>query len=214
MFRSSLYEYRSHEAARLMVAEAMDSNNKKYFYMEGIVLQAEIQNQNQRIYPLNEVRREVSRLTENIQRTGSGIPGELDHPQSLTINLEKVSHLIESIRMEGSNGIGRLKILETNAGLTARKLLEGGLRMGVSTRGSGNVANDGRVGDFELITIDIVAQPSAPDAYPKPIFESLYSPKGYELRELVETTLFDKKDKIAARHYEKELVDFIKKLSN
>ena len=100
--------------------------------------------------------------------------GEVDHPDDLKINLDRVSHMISNMWMDGPNGYGKLKILPTPMGQLVQTMLESGVKLGVSSRGSGNVNDlDGRVSDFEIITVDIVAQPSAPNAYPKAIYEGL-----------------------------------------
>ena len=104
--------------------------------------------------------------------------GELDHPEELSINLDRVSHLITEMWMDGADGYGKLKIVPTPMGNIISTLLKSGAKLGVSSRGSGNVGNDGAVSDFEIITVDIVAQPSAPNAFPRTIYESLYNMKG------------------------------------
>ena len=104
--------------------------------------------------------------------------GELDHPEELSINLDRVSHLITEMWMEGADGYGKLKIVPTPMGSIVQTLLQSGAKLGVSSRGSGNVGDDGNVSDFEIITVDIVAQPSAPNAYPRTIYESLFNMKG------------------------------------
>src|SRR5690606_33608661 len=112
-------------------------------------------------------------------KTGDTILGELDHPPELTINLDRVSHKITEMWLQGNNGYGKLKIIDkVPMGQIARGLLESGVKLGVSSRGSGNVSNSGIVSDFEIVTVDIVAQPSAPDAYPTSIYESLFNMKG------------------------------------
>ncbi len=104
--------------------------------------------------------------------------GELDHPEELSINLDRVSHLITEMWMDGADGYGKLKIVPTPMGNIVKTLLQSGAKLGVSSRGSGNVGDDGGVSDFEIITVDIVAQPSAPNAYPRTIYESLFNMKG------------------------------------
>ena len=104
--------------------------------------------------------------------------GELDHPEELQINLDRVSHIITEMSCDGSNGLGKLKVIDTPMGNIAKALLKAGAKLGVSSRGSGNVNESGRVSDFDIVTVDIVAQPSAPDAYPKTIYESLFNMRG------------------------------------
>jgi hypothetical protein len=104
--------------------------------------------------------------------------GELDHPEELSINLDRVAHLITEMWIDGADGYGKLKIVPTPMGNIVKTLLQSGAKLGVSSRGSGNVGDDGAVSDFEIITVDIVAQPSAPNAFPRTVYESLYNMKG------------------------------------
>jgi len=105
--------------------------------------------------------------------------GEVDHPDDLKVNLDRVSHMITDMWMDGPNGYGKMKILPTPMGNLIRTMLESGVKLGVSSRGSGNVdEGSGNVSDFEIITVDIVAQPSAPGAYPTPVYEHLMNIRG------------------------------------
>jgi hypothetical protein len=105
--------------------------------------------------------------------------GEVDHPDDLKVNLDRVSHMITDMWMDGPNGYSKMKILPTPMGNLIRTMLEAGVKLGVSSRGSGNVSDgSGEVSDFEIITVDIVAQPSAPGAYPTPIYENLMNNRG------------------------------------
>ena len=140
-------------------------------YLSGIFMQAELKNRNGRVYPLAEITRAVEGAQKTIQEH-NGIFGELDHPQSLTINLDRISHAITDIRMEGNNAIGRAKLLETPMGKIAKELVKSGVRLGVSSRGAGAV-NESTVADFNFVTVDIVATPSAPGAMPNTVYESL-----------------------------------------
>ena len=144
----------------------------KDLYMEGIFIQGGVKNQNQRVYPVNEIARACSNIAEKI-KNGYSVLGEADHPDDLQVNLDRVSHMITNMYMNENNGIGKLKILPTPMGNIVKTLLESGVKLGVSSRGSGNVNESGGVTDFEIVTVDIVAQPSAPAAYPKAIYESL-----------------------------------------
>lgn len=155
-----------------------DTSSGKNLYLKGIFIQGDIRNQNQRIYPQHEIKKAVETMNEQIKGFG-GILGEVDHPTNLRINLDRVSHMITSMWMEGSAGCGKLKILPTPMGNLVRSMLEAGVQLGVSSRGSGNVnESSGHVSDFEIVTVDIVAQPSAPDAYPKVVYESLMNMRG------------------------------------
>ena len=117
-------------------------------------------------------------LNDQIQN-GYSVLGEVDHPDDLKVNLDRVSHMITDMWMDGPNGYGKMKILPTPMGNLIKTMLESGVKLGVSSRGSGNV-NDGtgEVSDFEIITVDIVAQPSAPGAYPTPVYEHIMNAAG------------------------------------
>jgi hypothetical protein len=151
-------------------------NGKKSMYIEGVFLQGNIKNRNGRMYPMETLRREVSRYSENHVQAGRAL-GELGHPDGPTVNLDRVSHKIISLRESGSNFIGKAKILNTPMGKIASSLIEEGVKLGVSSRGIGslkmtregvNVVGD----DFMLATAaDIVADPSAPDAFVEGIME-------------------------------------------
>ena len=175
----SLYlrENLTFDQARIVVeSDGMDGKN---LYMKGICIQGGIRNQNQRVYPVNEIGRAVKTLNDQVSG-GYSVLGEVDHPDDLKINLDRVSHMITEMWMDGPNGYGKLKILPTPMGNLVKTMLESGVKLGVSSRGSGNVKDDGsgEVSDFEIITVDVVAQPSAPGAYPTPIYEHLMNTKG------------------------------------
>ena len=160
-----------------MVVESTDEGNGKSLYMKGIFIQGGVKNANERVYPVSEIESAVGTLNEQIT-SGYSVLGEVDHPDDLKINLDRVSHMITSMWMDGANGFGKLKILPTPMGQLVKTMLESGVKLGVSSRGSGNVNDmDGKVSDFEIVTVDIVAQPSAPNAYPKAIYESLMNMK-------------------------------------
>jgi hypothetical protein len=171
-----LRENLSFDQARMIVES--DGVDNKNLYMKGIFIQGGIRNQNQRVYPVSEIGKAVSTLNDQVQG-GYSVLGEVDHPDDLKINLDRVSHMITDMWMEGPNGYGKLKILPTPMGQLVRIMLESGVKLGVSSRGSGNVSDgSGEVSDFEIITVDVVAQPSAPGAYPTPVYEHLMNTKG------------------------------------
>ena len=153
-----------------------ERNGKQSLYIEGVFLQGNIKNRNGRMYPMETLRREVSRYNENHVVAGRAL-GELGHPDGPTVNLDRVSHKIVSLRESGSNFIGKAKILDTPMGRIAKNLIDEGVKLGVSSRGIGslkmtregiNVVGD----DFMLATAaDIVADPSAPDAFVEGIME-------------------------------------------
>ena len=130
------------------------------------------------MYPVKEIESAVKTLNDQIQN-GYSVLGEVDHPDDLKVNLDRVSHMITQMWMDGPNGFGKMKILPTPMGQLIRTMLESGVKLGVSSRGSGNVSDGtGEVSDFEIITVDIVAQPSAPGAYPTPVYEHLMNSRG------------------------------------
>ena len=162
-----------------VVYEATENSlGGKDLYMKGICIQGGVENANKRVYPVSEITSAVTTINEQI-KNGNSVLGEVDHPDDLKINLERVSHMIESMWMDGPNGYGKLKILETPMGQLVKTMIEGGVKLGVSSRGSGNVnESSGKVADFEIVTVDVVAQPSAPNAYPVAIYEGLLNMRG------------------------------------
>lgn len=162
-----------------MVVEAEEgSNGRKNLYMKGIFIEGGVKNANQRVYPVNEIEEAVSSINEQI-KGGYSVLGEVDHPDDLKINLDRVSHMITEMWMDGPCGHGKLKVLPTPMGEMVKSMLEAGVKLGVSSRGSGDVSeSSGHVSNFEIVTVDIVAQPSAPHAYPKAIYESLLNMRG------------------------------------
>jgi len=152
-----------------------EKDGKRSHFIEGIFLQAELQNKNGRKYPLNTLQREVAKYAENHIQKGRAL-GELGHPDGPSINLDRVSHKIESLKEDGNNFIGRAKILDTPMGNIAKNLLDEGVRLGVSSRGMGSLKKESNCNivqdDFMLATAaDIVADPSAPDAFVDGIME-------------------------------------------
>jgi hypothetical protein len=173
-----LRENLSFDQAKVVV-ESDESSGGKNLHMKGIFIQGDKRNQNQRVYPAREIARAVKTLNDQIAG-GYSVLGEVDHPDDLRINLDRVSHMITEMWMDGTDGYGKLKILPTPMGELVKAMLTSGVKLGVSSRGSGNVKEDGsgEVSDFEIITVDVVAQPSAPGAYPTPIYEHLMNTRG------------------------------------
>tara|TARA_B100000989_G_C19390152_1_gene405391 strand:+ start:74 stop:709 length:636 start_codon:yes stop_codon:yes gene_type:complete len=169
-----LKEHLTYDQAR-MVTES--TNDGKDLFLKGICIQGGVKNHNQRVYPVDQISSAVSSLNEQITE-GNSVLGEVDHPDDLKINLDRVCHMISEMWMDGPNGYGKLKILPTPMGQLVRTMLESGVKLGVSSRGSGEV-NDatGEVSGFEIVTVDVVAQPSAPNAYPTAIYEGLLNMK-------------------------------------
>ncbi len=205
---TALREQLSFDQAGIVVENA---NEGKDLYMKGICIQGGVRNANQRVYPVNEIGRAVKTLNDQIGG-GYSVLGEVDHPEGLTVNLDRVSHMITEMWMDGSNGYGKMKILPTPMGQLVKTMLESGVKLGVSSRGSGNVSEDGRneVSDFEIITVDVVAQPSAPGAYPTPIYEHLMNARGgYKAYELAQATRQDPK---AQKYLKESLINIINRL--
>jgi hypothetical protein len=175
-------------------------------YLSGVMMQAALKNGNGRIYGLPEIARAVEECQSKI-KTGQYILGELNHPDTLSINLANVSHAITEIRMEGNNAVGKMKLLNTPAGLIAKAIIEGGVRLGVSSRGTGNVNEGGAVTDFAFVTMDIVSTPSAPDAYPSVVAEAMGSKK---IMTLAEALVHDPK---AQAYFKKEIMSLINAVS-
>ena len=152
-----------------------EKNGKKLLYIEGVFLQSELTNRNGRRYPFEVLNREVERYNEEYVKTKRAL-GELGHPDGPTINLDRVSHRITSLRAEGNNFIGKAQILDTPMGKIAKSLLDEGVQLGVSSRGMGSIEKSEGISvvrdDFMLTTAaDIVADPSAPDAFVNGIME-------------------------------------------
>lgn len=203
-----LREHLSFDQAQVILES--DDKEGKNLYLKGIAIQGGIRNANQRVYPVDEIERAVKTLNDQIQ-SGYSVLGEVDHPDDLKVNLDRVSHMITQMWMEGPNGYGKMKILPTPMGNLIRTMLESGVKLGVSSRGSGNVDDySGKVSDFEIITVDIVAQPSAPGAYPTPVYEHLINTRGGNKALRVAQEV--KEDPKAQKYLKESLLNIIKGL--
>ena len=193
-----------------MVVESVSEGDKKNLYMKGIFIQGGVKNANERVYPVSEIEIAVQTLNEQIT-SGYSVLGEVDHPDDLKINLDRVSHMITSMWMDGANGFGKLKILPTPMGELVTTMLQSGVKLGVSSRGSGNVDDmNGKVSDFEIVTVDVVAQPSAPNAYPKAIYEGMMNMRhGHKLLDIAKDARGDKK---VEKYLKEEVMRLIKDL--
>jgi hypothetical protein len=192
----------------LLSEEAADGSGKS-LYMKGICIEGGVRNANERVYPVHEISKAVDTINEQLA-SGHSVLGEVDHPDDLKINLDRVSHMIERMWMDGPCGYGKLKILPTPSGQLIKTMLDAGVKLGVSSRGSGEVGPNGHVSDFEIVTVDIVAQPSAPNAYPKAIYESLMNMKyGHRMLEIAKESVGDPK---VERYLKSEVVKLIKEL--
>jgi len=175
-------------------------------WLNGIFMQSAIKNKNGRLYPITEIQNAVTSAQMRIKES-NGIFGELDHPQTLSINLDRISHVITAIRMEGNNAIGKAKLLSTPMGNIAKELAASCVALGVSSRGAGQVNEDGGVQDFNFVTVDIVCQPSAPNAYPSTVIESLdMARNGHNILSLAEEM---KNDEAAQKYFKKEMLKWI-----
>ena len=205
-----LKENLTFDRASMVVESVKEDGDKKSLYMKGIFIQGGVKNANERVYPVSEIESAVNTLNEQITN-GNSVLGEVDHPDDLKINLDRVSHMIVNMWMDGPNGFGKLKILPTPMGQLVSTMLESGVKLGVSSRGSGNVDDgSGRVSDFEIVTVDIVAQPSAPNAYPKAIYEGLMNMRhGHRVLDIAKDAQSDQK---VQRYLKDEMFRLIKDL--
>jgi Prohead core protein serine protease len=206
-----LREHLSFTQARVVLEseEAADGSGKT-LYMKGICIEGGVRNANERVYPVHEITKAVETINEQI-KTGHSVLGEVDHPDDLKINLDRVSHMIENMWMDGPCGYGKLKILPTPMGGLVKTMLDSGVKLGVSSRGSGNVNDaNGHVSDFEIVTVDVVAQPSAPNAYPTAIYEGLLNHKGGQ--RLLDMYKDPAKSNKAQRYVQNEVIRLIRGL--
>jgi len=199
----------SQAKVELLTEEAADGSGKT-LYMKGICIEGGVRNANERVYPVNEIAKAVDTINEQI-KTGHSVLGEVDHPDDLKINLDRVSHMIENMWMDGPCGYGKLKILPTPMGQLVKTMLDSGVKLGVSSRGSGNVNDaNGHVSDFEIVTVDVVAQPSAPNAYPTAIYEGLLNHTGG--KKLLDMYKDPAKSNKAQRYVQNEVMRLIRGL--
>lgn len=206
--KATLAEHLSFDQAKI-VLESEGEGSSKSLHLNGICIQGDIRNQNQRVYSSQEIGKAVKTLNDQIAG-GYSVLGEVDHPQDLKINLDRVSHMITKMWMDGPNGYGKLKIIPTPMGQLVQTMLQSGVKLGVSSRGSGEVDNSGNVQGFEIITVDIVAQPSAPGAYPTPVYEHLMNNKGgYQAFRIAQEVKGDPK---AQKYIAESLMNIIKGL--
>mgnify|MGYP001445399140 FL=1 len=204
-----LSENLTFDQAKMVVESTENSNGGKDLFLKGICIQGGVRNANERVYPVSEIGRAVKTLNDQITE-GYSVLGEVDHPEGLNINLDRVSHMMTNMWMEENNGYGKMKILPTPMGQLVKTMLESGVKLGVSSRGSGEVNESGDVSGFEIITVDVVAQPSAPGAYPTPIYEHLMNARGgYKAYELAQAT---KQDDKAQKYLKESLINIINKL--
>lgn len=197
------------EQANIITERAESPDGNKELYMSGIFIQGNTKNRNNRVYSVNEITNAVNSMREKIQG-GQTILGEADHPDDLDINLDRVSHMIVDMSLNGTDGVGKLKLIATPMGNICKTLLESGVRLGVSSRGTGNVDANGQVSDFDIVTVDIVANPSAPNAYPNPIYEKLMNHK--KSTSIWDTAVSVNHDNSAQKYLRNEITRFIEDL--
>lgn len=190
--------------AQAALVESRDA--ERNLFLSGRMMASEQLNLNQRVYPRNEIERAVALINTRCTE-GAFVMGELNHPDNLSIDLKNVSHIITEAYMDGDNAMGRCKILNTPSGMIVRQLIEGGVKLGVSSRGTGNVTNEGRVEDFNFVTVDIVAQPSGPGCYPDVVRESVENTKIMTLAEAVT------QDPKAQKYFAAEIKKFIESIT-
>jgi len=198
-----LIESLSPATANLMVEEHGASKDS---YLSGIFMQADIVNGNQRVYPLDEITNAVEGVMKRVTE-GYTVYGELNHPDNLQIDLNNVSHLITEMKMDGTNAVGKAKLLNTPKGQIVKAILDGGGKLGVSSRGTGNVV-EGKVSAFSLVTVDIVATPSAPNAYPAHVMEALSNDS--KVMSLAEAVVTDPK---AQKYFRDALSKFFEEIT-
>lgn len=206
------------EVCGLVLTEEVNPvNNKKKLWFNGIFMQAEVRNHNQRNYPVSEVSGAVQRAMESIKRT-NGLLGELEHPNTLTVSARDASHIIMDLRMKGNDVYGKAKIMSgtveeggTPNGNTVAGILNNGVILGMSSRGTGIVnESTGVVSDFDLVTCDIVTTPSAPGAYPMALREAIeYSKNVNQVLSLAEEV---RHSEDAQSYFNKEIRKMVQQL--
>ena len=205
-----LKENLTFDRAGIQIISESSEDGKKTLKMEGIFIEGGVKNANQRVYPVHEIENAVNAINKQINE-GYSVLGEVDHPDDLKINLDRVSHMIEKMWMDGPTGRGKLKVLPTPMGQLVEAMITSGVKLGVSSRGSGNVnEGSGHVSDFEIITVDIVAQPSAPNAYPKAIYEGLMNMRGGQ--QLFDMAKDASTDQRVQKYLQESIKGFIKEL--
>lgn len=205
MSRQTLVETVQPEIAHVQLLN--EGENQKAILLAGTAIQGDIKNRNGRVYPKAEIENAVKQMKERLDSDGP-IPGECDHPDNLGLDLARVSHLIKDVWMEGADGHAKFEIMPFGLGEIITGLIQHGMKMGVSSRGSGNVDSQGIVSEFEILTIDVVANPSAPNAYPRPIVESLQNSRsGREVMSLAEAV---RQDPQAQSYLTKGIIEFMK----
>ncbi len=192
-----------------IITESVGEGAAKTLWLNGIFMQADIKNRNGRVYPIHEIAKAVEETNKRITES-NGVFGELDHPETLTINLDRISHVITEMKMVGSDAVGKAKIIDTPMGDIAKALINSGVRVGVSSRGAGQMNEGNTVSDFHFITCDLVATPSAQGAVPDTIYESLNAtPHGQEVLSLSQSM---RHDDAAQKYFKEGILNFLKQV--
>jgi len=202
-----LTEYIAISDLQILTEDVANDKAKKIYRIKGPYLQSEVKNRNGRIYGKHLCEREINTFQDKIVKRRA--LGELDHPPTPTVNLNNVSHLIESLQMDGNDGIGVSKLLDTPKGLVAQILIKEGILLGVSTRGVGTLTGDLVNDDYKLITVDIVADPSTPGAFVDGILEN----KEYIITEggdIVEKAVNNLENKLVKQGNSKILLSYMR----
>lgn len=195
---------------KVLLEAASDPSKPKTMYFQGIFVQAEIKNQNGRIYPLSEIRNAVNDINDRI-KSGYSILSTSDHPvDTIETSISDVCGNIEKMWMDGNNGMGKMRILPTPVGNIVRTLLENDIKLGCSSRGTGEIGYNGVVENYQIQTVDIVTTPSGPDCYPVPVLESMRNRRyGKEITKLSHAMTEDQK---AQRYLMNELNSWLTEL--
>lgn len=192
---------------KAVVSEAKEENGQKFWYLSGLFLEGEIENHNGRVYPRDEIARAVKDLNERIAQNGP-VAGELDHPEGVNINFDRIAVAITEMSMDGNNGVGKMRVIPAGLGLILEGAIKAGIRVGVSSRGSGHVGPDGRVSDFDIVTVDAVINPSAPNARPAATLSEQVLRNQYG-REAASLTQYVHDDPVAQKYLEREMIKFL-----
>lgn len=199
--RVVLTEFISPGSKPLAVDNVEGEGDNRKLWLKGICVQGELQNHNGRIYPRSEIQTAVTSIMKRISEQGP-VLGEADHPDGLTISVQNASHAIHEMWMDGNDGCGKLLVINEGNGKIVRGIIGAGVNLGVSSRGQGSVDARGRVSDFDIVTIDIVTTPSAPNAFPKPMLEHVLNSRyGQELKYLADI----RGDASVQKHFQKTL---------
>ena len=206
--RQFLTEFIAPGQRPLAVDNVDGEGDGKKLWLKGICVQGELQNANGRVYPREEIANAVTSIMQRIQEQGP-VLGEADHPEGLTISVQNASHAIHEMWMENNDGCGKLLVINEGNGKIVRGIIDAGVLLGVSSRGSGSVDARGRVSEFDIVTIDIVTTPSAPNAFPKPMLEHVLNTRyGPELKYLAEI----RDDASVQKYFQKTLRNVLKEI--